>query len=217
MKSMKSVTTVKNAKNVRIPHDGGSVLILALLVTIVILALGITAMWVSSSGMKMSGNITRRQEAMYAAEAGLDHARAVLNASTSWTTLLAGCGSSLDDTTKGKVLCESGTAIANYSVLWASSQTLTDPNAKWMDNLKYTVYIRNDDAETADTSIGANTDSDKRVAIRSEGVGRDGLSYFAIETIVSGATATATDNSYCQAGGCSAQNTNAYASVKIAR
>ena len=70
--------------------ESGSILVLTLLVTLVILAVGLTAMWLSSSGMKMSGNLTRRQEALYAAEAGMEHARSVLANTPIWDNLLNG-------------------------------------------------------------------------------------------------------------------------------
>lgn len=195
----------------RRPRDEGSVLVLALMVTLIILAIGLTAMWLSSSGMKMSGNITRRQEALYAAETGLSHARHILKHSLKWGQLAMGCPTASppqpnDPTGKGMVLCDDAntTPLYNRSVLYGS--TSTKVKARWMDNLRYTVFIRNDAAEVA-AGASLNDDHDRRVVIRSEGVGRDGLSFFAIEAVLSQASSMLDEENYSQLGG-SAQNQN---------
>jgi hypothetical protein len=67
-------------------------------------------------------------------------------------------------------MVESGTTTASETL--ASSQIM------------YTVYIRNDDEEQAGT-YGSNVpDTDSRVVVRSEGIGRDGLSYVALEVVL---------------------------------
>ena len=196
--------------------ESGSVLVLALLVTMVILAIGLTAMWLSSSSMKMSGNIARRQEALYAAEAGLDYARYVLKNTSDWGPLLAGCGGSKDDTTgRGAVLCSQKNTLPlqDVSLFNEPGSTTkidspqTNKRAKWMAKLNYTVFIRNDEAEMVEKGIGRNDDSDWRVVLRAEGTGRDQLSFFAIEAVVSRASASLDEDEYSQLGG-SAQNQN---------
>jgi Tfp pilus assembly protein PilX len=196
-------------------RQSGSVLVLALLVTLVILGVGLVAMWLSSSGMKMSGNITRRQEAMYAAEAGLEHARAILQTNNAWGPLISTpclSGEPPNDYTggKGPVLCDGATALYNYSLLQGSSTTLS--KAQLQSKLTYTVFIRNDPEEVQSTLGSASPvsqwdDQDSRVVVRSEGRGRDGLSFFAVETVISRAAASLADESYSQLGG-SAQNRN---------
>ena len=210
-----------------VPHkardaESGSVLVLALLVTMVILAIGLTAMWLSSSSMKMSGNIARRQEALYAAEAGLDYARYVLKNTSDWGPLLAGCGGSKNDTTgRGAVLCSAKNTmpLQDVSLVYEPGSTTkidspqTNKRAKWMAKLNYTVFIRNDEAEMVEnSSIGRNDDSDWRVVLRSEGTGRDQLSFFAIEAVVSRASASLDEDEYSQMGG-SAQNQNSQEGV----
>lgn len=188
--------------------EAGSVLILTLLVTLIILAIGLTAMWLSSSSMKMSGNLTRRQEALYAAEAGMDHARSILANTTTWNALLAGCGSSLDDTGlngRGVVLCDGspGIALANYLI--GTGATTTPARVRGLNKISYTVFVRNDDAEAA--TLGYYTDADARLVVRAEGTGRDGLSFFAIEAVMSKASSLPDEQNYSQLGG-SAQNQN---------
>ncbi len=202
------------------PHrkaESGSVLVLALLVTMVILAIGLVAMWLSSSEMQMTGNISRRQEALYAAEAGLERARATLMEYTNWSDPVKGCDLTSPPNDpgdpaaghKGFVLCDpSGNMLYNMYLVDASSQTKA--KAPGTENLRYTVYIRNDDAEIAqkapDTSW-YNNDDDKRVVIRVEATGRDGLSFFAIETVMSQSVVIPVEENYLQQGG-SAQNLN---------
>lgn len=197
-------------------HESGSVLVLALLVTLVILALGLVAMWLSSSSMKMSGNITRRQEALYASEAGLERARVILQSQTDWALLAAGCTTGPPNDPgdpaaghKGYLLCEPTTSTALLNISLLNSSTFTGGQAPGSGNIAYTVFIRNDDAEIASgsTTSGYNTDGDRRVVIRAEGTGRDGLSFFAIETVLSQASASAEEENYSQLGG-SAQNQN---------
>ncbi len=188
--------------------ESGSILVLTLLVTLVILAVGLTAMWLSSSGMKMSGNLTRRQEALYAAEAGMEHARSVLANTPIWDNLLNGCGSALDDATtggRGYVLCEGTIPLANYLIGTGTSKT--QAKVRGVSNIQYTVFVRNDAAEAANPAIGLWNDSDERIVVRAEGTGRDGLSFFAIEAIMSKASSLPEEDNYSQLGG-SAQNQN---------
>jgi hypothetical protein len=139
--------------------ERGSVLVLALLVTLIVLGIGLTVMWVASSGQKISGNITRRQEALYAAEAGVEYARTVLNdpANANWTNTfltVASCGATRDylDLTEaasyGRVLCVSGTPIQDTPLIsGANTQSAlasTPGGQQAVDGLKYTVWIRND-------------------------------------------------------------------------
>ena len=200
--------------------ESGSVLVLALLVTMVILAIGLTAMWLSSSGMKMSGNIARRQEALYAAEAGLDYARYVLKTTADWGPLLAGCGGSKNEPLgRGAVLCAQKNTLPLQDVslfkepghLTKIDSPETNKRAKWMAKLQYTVYVRNDEAEMVEKAGfpkgSRNSDGDWRVVLRAEGTGRDQLSFFAIEAVVSRASASLDEDEYSQLGG-SAQNQN---------
>jgi Tfp pilus assembly protein PilX len=214
--------------------DRGSVLVLALLVTLIILGIGLTVMWVASSGSKMSGNITRRQEALYSAEAGIERARALLYASpNSWGDFLKGCTSAtrnIDDV--GVVMCDApntGATPLQWTLVIGGTTTTATETQKFgganMDKLQYTVWIRNDwgsegclqvtkskwdcddppdgVGETKTNDIkGTNTKFEKngRVIIRSEGIGRDGLSTVTLEVIVTKPGSAAAASSYSQAG-----------------
>ena len=151
--------------------------------------LSIRAIDFSSSGMKISGNISRRQEALGAAETGIERAQSVLraNATNDWDLLLAGCGGGAV-AGKGEILCDGATPIKNEPVIpntVAPPPGTAETATTWgsfKTNVSYTVYVRNDPVET--TANPAIDDEDKRVVIRSEGVGRDGLSFFAIEAVI---------------------------------
>ena len=193
--------------------ESGSILVLTLLVTLVILALGLTAMWISSSGMKMSGNLTRRQEALYAAEAGMEHARRILANTIKWDTLLDGCsGHTMDDIGtggRGRILCDVSLTPASplAAYLIGTGGSTTAAKVRGLGSITYTVYIRNDAAEAADLTIGLYNDNDSRMVVRAEGTGRDGLSFFAVEAIMSKASSLPDEDNYSQLGG-SAQNQN---------
>ena len=228
MKRMKSIHGPQRASR----RDGqrGSVLVLALLVTMIILGIGLTVMWVASSATKVSGNLTRRQEAFNAAEAGIERARAVLFANASdWKPLLAGCGtgSPPDSDTIGRILCDSGSPILNTPLVPTSATPGTTgyETKDELKNVSYTVWIRNDWGSECDDLDGkpskvdcdfdgteetnakgqlslAVQDKNRRVIIRSRGIARDGISAVTLEVIISlpSAGGSATP-SYNQAGG----------------
>lgn len=233
--------------------DQGSVLLIAMLVTLMVLGIGLTAMWLSSSGTKISGNLTRRQEALYAADTGIERAQALLRARADWATLLRGGDGSLCTPAvtsyvpgKGLVLCDGAAPLENVFFVTGSSAASSDPRtAQMAHNLRYTVYVRNDDAEyqwcngvnepgepagsdsgdcdgdgvgatAADLDLRRFGDHDRRVVLRAEGVGRDGLSQLAIEAVVGAAVTEPVRASYGQKGG-GGQGNNASPQAAIPR
>lgn len=234
-------------------REAGSVLLIALLVTLIVLGIGLTAMWLSSSGTRVSGNLTRRQEALYAAETGIERAQAVLRARADWEVLLRGGDGSLCTPSvtayvpgKGLVLCDGSVPLENVFFVTGSAAASSDPRtAQMANNLRYTVYVRNDDSEyqwcndTVEPGEPAGSDSgdcdgdsiggtavdldlmrfgdrDRRVVLRAEGVGRDGLSQLAIEAIVGAAVTEPVRASYGQKGG-GGQGNNAVPRAAIPR
>lgn len=216
------MTMVHNKQHCPKSSEQGSIIVLALLVTLIILGVGLTVLWVSSSGTKITSNITRRQEAIYAAEAGLERARRFLdtyNLDWSFLTLSVanggnGCGAdAYDSATKGRILCDGPTPLRDVSVI-AGSQISSDGGASQnfagMSNISYTIYIRNDDAEAAaNIPLGKDPqfDNDRRVILRIEGLGRDHLSYYALEAVMATPPQALPENYISQHGG-NAQNTN---------
>lgn len=234
-------------------------LVLTLLLTLVILGIGLMAMYMSSSTTKVSSNLVRRQEAMQAARAGLDQARSVLlqmvgsggSASPNFSPALRGtnCATPPTDNTariaaftagKGWILCDGntdgapGVLFQNRTVV-AGGATATAFGATNYNNVTFTAWVRNDDdeyrwcdgekdhndhsddgdcdrpkngANAADTERRLLTDEDSRIILRVEARGRDGLSFAAIEAVVSGRTPISLLNLYQQSGGAGGQNSN---------
>ncbi len=83
--------------------DSGSVLVVVLMVMLGLLGLGVTAMWLTSGNLQVGANMNQRTQALYAAEAGVERAREILNAlpppnvpSTMFTAAGAACTSPKD-------------------------------------------------------------------------------------------------------------------------
>jgi Tfp pilus assembly protein PilX len=188
-------------------REQGSVLVLALLVSLLLAGLGLATMWTATQNTKVSGNLTRRGEAFNAALSGLERARAILAGTTaSWDPLLAGCGGPTD-TTRGVLLCAGGTPLQDVQVVDASTTSATV--AAGLGNVTYTIWIRNDDQE----GMG-NPDNDDRVIVRSEGTGRDGISFVALEGVLAkGAQAGLQEGAYSQSGMSSTGSNSAKASL----
>ncbi|MBK8481000.1 MAG: pilus assembly PilX N-terminal domain-containing protein [Proteobacteria bacterium] len=183
--------------------EAGSALVLAVMITLLLVGLGLSAMWLGSQSAHVTGSMARRQEAMYAAEAGIERARAVLAASTAWDNLLGGttggsCGATLDDPTgKGNVLCDGATPMEH--AMPAATQTAA--LAPVVSAARYTLFVRNDPAEAAQPG-GRFDDTDRRVIVRSEGRGADGVSVVTIEAmlLVGGGGGPGSVPDYSQAG-----------------
>jgi Tfp pilus assembly protein PilX len=186
--------------------ERGTILVLALLVALILLGFGLAVMWVASSGIKSTASINRRQEAMYAAEAGVERARGLLAAEGSnWTALLGGCGCAQLDKLRGHILCgpnhyclKDVQVVESSTRSWAA-QSKRDPS---LGNYQYTIWIRNDweeecDSPEADLSLvdcdgdgsrgtraditAAMQDTNGRVLVLVEGRARDGLSTVKLE------------------------------------
>lgn len=190
-------------------HEHGSVLVLALLVTMLILGIGLTVMWVATTGTKVSSNLTRRQEALYSAETCLARTQKIfVDNLTSWQTLLNGNTAETipnDPTGKGNIILDPAAAnvpLVNIPV-FQNSSIGSDGGIQSLNRVTYTAYARNDssewafcdgvpDGETLDCLGDGNNkddewrnlqDRDDRIIIRCEGRGQDGLSLVALEII----------------------------------
>lgn len=160
--------------------ESGAILVVTMLASLLLLGLGLAVLWVGASQTRIAGNINRRQEALYAAESGLSRARAILGASVAWTGYTeTGCGG-WDDPLKGRVLCDPTMTTPQQNIQVAVAP-LPTPG---MQNIRYIVYVRNDDAE-GDKNVAAGLprerDNDRRVVVRVEGTAVDGISVVAIE------------------------------------
>jgi hypothetical protein len=170
-----------------IESEEGSALLLVLLVSVVLLGLGLTLTWLAAASMNAEGHLTRRHEALNAAEVGAAQARHILSTTAGdWDGLLGSasgvaCSSTDHDPVKGNILCDPvHGALEGVQVVPAGSQTAA--SAPGLSAVRYTVYIRNDDIETG---VGRPfDDQDRQVVIYVEGVARDGLSTVGVEVVL---------------------------------
>lgn len=206
--------------------DCGSALVLVLLVTLVVVGMGMTALWIGSSGTKISSSLTRRQEALYAAQSGVERARQVLSLSSDISTVLAAqsCTATSDDpVVRGNILCENTVPIERIPVIEGSTDTAAAVSAA-MCEAQYTVFVRNDDewrwcngvVDDGESSDDANcdgnpgpendlwratNDQNRLLIVRSEGLGGDGLSCAAIEVVAAQRPGQVENPEYSQEGG----------------
>lgn len=209
------------------PTDAGSVLVLTLMATLVVVGLGLTAIWMGSSGTKVAGNLTRRQEALFAAESGVERARSILVTSGNLVAMLNGTGCSATDddpTGRGNVMCDNTVPLERIPVVEGSTATAGQVTQA-AQNSTFTIFVRNDDAEyawcngvvdpnetaddgdcdgdgTPETDVWrATNDQDGRVVVRVEGLGADGISYAALEVVAAQMPGTVDIPDYSQEGG----------------
>ncbi len=169
-------------------HHSGSVLVMAMLVTLLIVGIGLAAMFLAATEIKMSSSMSHKKEALAAAEAGVDRALSILSRTPlDWSPLLLGCGAKENDPPpagKGMVLCDNGAPLAGIALLESTKRKGTTLQTKTMSNLKYSLYIRNDPLEVSYNGGRWFDDRNRRVVIRSEGTGLDGQSTFAVEVVI---------------------------------
>lgn len=197
-------TTIASRRSAARERAAGSVLVLALLVSLILLGLGLTALYLSSEGGKVSTGVSRRGEAYFSAKSGLERARAILHDSTTWINSLSGCPTSPAwdpvrhvDVVKGRVLCAAGAPLYRVRLLEASTQSATKAAA--VSSVEYTLWIRNDDEEGGAANI--LTDNNTRVIVRAEAQARNRLGFVALEQIIGrGAGGSLPEAAYSQAG-----------------
>jgi hypothetical protein len=192
-------------------RDGerGAVLLVVLLVMLTLLGLGVMTLWLTSSNLQVGSAVNQRTQALYVAEAGLERARAVLNAPTApvLNTLLAGATPGYDDVPTGldaagypngvgAILRDGATSLRNVAFPPASfgrtAGTADSPTATTMGT--YTVWIRNDLAELRQgAAFYAADGGNNAVVVRARGVAADGRTNVVLEaTMVPTGAATAT-------------------------
>jgi len=105
------------------PRDGGAVLLTVLLVMMALMGLGITALWLTTSGMQVGANTNLRNQALYVAEMGIEAVRADLNTNPPRPVdpIIAGAGGSVCD------------ADASLPQIPDSIPTLDGDNDAWDD------------------------------------------------------------------------------------
>ena len=181
---------------IRRPRDGerGAALVVILLSMLTLLGLGVATLWLTSTNLQVGGTVNLRMQALYVAEAGLERARAVMNAAAepNLTTLLSGASGSLDDVPTavdskgypngvGAVFRDGATSLWNIPFPPASfgrtSGSAENPIAANMGT--YSVWIRNDLAEVRQAMF--TNDANRTVIVRSRGVASDGRTNVVLE------------------------------------
>jgi len=195
-----TTTTPRGRPRRRARHgESGAVLLLVMMLMLALFGLGVTALWLTGGNLQVGANVNQRMQALYVAEAGIERARAILNASPApdVSALLAGSGASGDNVPValdaagnpagvGAILIDGVTPLDGVVYPPASFNrgkgTATAPVAATMGT--YTVWIRND---TADCRRGKYTlDSNGSVMVRSRGLAPDGLTTVVLEVAMGG-------------------------------
>jgi Tfp pilus assembly protein PilX len=176
-------------------HERGAVLVIVLLIMVVMLGLGMTALWLTSGNLQVGSSMNLRTQALYVAEAGIERARTIINApppAPSLPALLAGSNPSWDNVPTGldgsgqangvgAIVVDGAVPLRNISFPPASfgrsAGTLANPTAATMGT--YTVWIRNDLAEVRQGRYV--NDANDTVLVRSQGVANDGRTTVVIE------------------------------------
>lgn len=206
--------------------ERGAILLAVMMIMIILLGLGMSALFLTRSNVQMLTNTNLRNQALYVAEAGLERARDILNGPVApdLTALLGGTGhvantsdeipAALDPVSglpvgRGAILTDTGGVPllrVNYPTSISHSEAVPgNPNGVAAQLMGvYTVYVRNDTAECRMGSFTA--DANKVVVIRSEAFASDGRTSVVLEMTMG---ATATSGTTQGAGGISAVLCNA--------
>jgi hypothetical protein len=174
--------------------ERGAVLVVVLLVMMTLLGLGVMTLWLTSANLQVGSTVNMRTQALYVAEAGLERARGVLNASVAPNVpaMLAGATAPYDDVPTGvdasgypngvgAILREGATPLRNVAFppnsFLRTGGNADSPISATMGT--YTVWVRNDQTEIR---LGMYTaDVNQSVVIRSRGVASDGRTNVVLE------------------------------------
>jgi Tfp pilus assembly protein PilX len=163
-------------------NEQGSILVIALLILTLLTLIGISASNTTQIEMQISRNDRQHKAIFYAAEAGIDHARALLGARLAannrsniatgsplkWTFALLG-----PDEAAGGNDDATGTTFAN------GTQWIT----RAIGNCSYTVTVWNNPGDAAGDAV---TDGDSLLMVRSVATGPKGISSVSIEVMLQG-------------------------------
>jgi hypothetical protein len=181
--------------------ERGAILLAVMLIMIVLLGLGMTGLFLTRSNVQMLANTNLRNQALYVAEAGLERARDILNGPVApdFTALLGGTGhvantadeipTTLDPVSglpvgRGAILTDTAVVpllSVNYPTSIDHGEAVPgNPKGTPTDLMgTYTVYIRNDNAESRMGNFVIDTN--KVVVIRSEALASDGRTSVVVE------------------------------------
>ena len=173
-------------------RDTGAVLLIMMMLIIGLLGLGVTGLWLTSGNLQVQANNNLRAQALVVAEAGIERARAILNAGVNIDAMLTGQNPTIDDvphavdgagkpTGVGAVFVDGAAPLWNVSFPPASfgrtGGTAQAPIASTMGT--YSVWIRNDTAECREGQFAH--DGNGTVLVRARGVAADNLTSVVVE------------------------------------
>lgn len=178
--------------------DRGAILLVMMMLILGLLGLGVTALWLTSGNLQVQANTNLRAQALVVAEAGVERARAVLNAGVDVDAMLAGRTPALDNVPTavdaagkpngvGAVFIDGTIPLAAVAFPPASfgrsGGTAIAPVAATMGT--YSVWIRNDTAECREGQF--THDGNGTVLVRARGVAADNRTAVVVEVAL-GAT-----------------------------
>jgi len=85
-------------------NENGFILVVALVLLVTLTLVGTTAHIVTSTDIKIGGNFRDSAQAFYIAQAGIEHARSVLNSPGSFDSALAGADNDKNNTSDNGIL-----------------------------------------------------------------------------------------------------------------
>ena len=185
-------------------HEEGSVLIIAMIILILVTLLGIAATTTSTFEIEVAGRDRLRKQVFYAAEAGIEQARAVLAsqfAISNAPLIAASQPPNWNFALLGSDMIAGGVAADATGFNFATG-------ARWLENVQfgqftYTVRVWNN----IDIGGGVVQDTDAIIWIQSNATGPNGAAASIVVSLLGGA-AGGDVNDYAQAGGTS-KKTNA--------
>jgi hypothetical protein len=184
----RATTTAGGARQ----RDKGAVLLVMMLLILGLLGLGITGLWLTSGNLQVQANTNLRAQALVVAEAGVERARAALNAGVDVDGMLLGRTPALDNVPTavdsagkpngvGAVFVDAAVPLSAVAFpppsFGRTSGTTIAPVAATMGT--YSVWIRNDTAECRQGQF--THDANGTVLVRSRGVAADNLTAVVVE------------------------------------
>jgi hypothetical protein len=215
---MRATLSVRQPRR-RDPERGMS-LVVVTLILMVLLALGMAVVWYTSVQISAARNLNARQAAANAAQAGLQHARAILAAAapSGWTSCLTAKGNSLDSIPDvanpnrlGAILYD---ACSNATPLRGFPFTAASGDAGLQSLGTYTVWVRNDPADLL-KNAGTN-DTNGALVVRVVGNDAAGTAQVVIEAAITQDTGVGTNpNAYVYGKNIDASNSSSARNVAV--
>ncbi len=195
-------------------NENGAAMLAVMVTLVALTVIGIAATRTSNFESSNSGSQKRKQAAFYAAEAGLEHGKAVLNSMleanggsfNNWTFVLDG-SSSLPG--GGGSLAAADSGDWNNRKYWKGGVSLLSDVSFFDGKYKYTVKVWNNREDAS-----ATNDTDNTIVMRSQAEGKNGIDFAAVEVSIGAGlgagSSRITEDLTAVDGGGAGKNYNAY-------